>query len=44
MTEVTDNNSVKVKITDNGYGMTEEVRQKIFDHFFTTKLIGYGIG
>ncbi|MGB3507869.1 MAG: ATP-binding protein [Microcoleaceae cyanobacterium] len=43
-TEVTDANSVKIKIADNGYGMTEELRQKIFDPFFTNKPVGSGTG
>ncbi len=43
-TEVTDTNSVKIKISDNGCGMTEEVKTKIFDPFMTTKPIGSGTG
>lgn len=43
-TEVTDNQSVKIKIFDNGCGMTEEVRQRIFEPLFTTKFIGSGTG
>ncbi|HLO84230.1 MAG TPA: ATP-binding protein [Nostocaceae cyanobacterium] len=35
---------VKIIIKDNGIGMTEEVRQKIFDHLFTTKPVGKGTG
>jgi len=33
-----------VRIKDNGVGMTEAVRQKIFDHLFTTKPVGKGTG
>lgn len=33
-----------IRIEDNGMGMTEEVRQKLFDSFFTTKPIGKGTG
>ncbi|MEG4208231.1 AAA family ATPase, partial [Microcoleus sp. Pol7_A1] len=37
-------NGVKISITDNGRGMTESVKQKIFDHLFTTKAVGKGTG
>ncbi|BAY92897.1 MULTISPECIES: sensor histidine kinase [unclassified Tolypothrix] len=36
--------SVKISIVDNGKGMSEEVKQKIFDHLFTTKAVGKGTG
>lgn len=39
-----DKNSVLIRIQDNGVGMSEQVRQKIFDHLFTTKAIGKGTG
>ncbi|MHC5934279.1 trifunctional serine/threonine-protein kinase/ATP-binding protein/sensor histidine kinase [Nostoc sp.] len=39
-----ENTSVKITITDNGKGMNEEVKQKIFDHLFTTKAVGNGTG
>jgi two-component system nitrogen regulation sensor histidine kinase NtrY len=38
------NNKVQLKITDNGAGMTEEVMEKIFIPFFSTKKSGSGIG
>ncbi|MBO3459600.1 trifunctional serine/threonine-protein kinase/ATP-binding protein/sensor histidine kinase [Aetokthonos hydrillicola Thurmond2011] len=37
-------NQVKIAIADNGIGMNEQVKQKIFDHLFTTKLVGKGTG
>ncbi len=39
-----ENNQAKISISDNGKGMTEEVKQKIFDHLFTTKGVGKGTG
>ncbi|HSF74870.1 MAG TPA: AAA family ATPase [Microcoleus sp.] len=39
-----DNNSVVIKIKDNGKGMSSEVKSKIFDHLFTTKGVGKGTG
>jgi signal transduction histidine kinase len=35
---------VIISITDNGRGMTEEVRQRVFNYLFTTKAIGKGTG
>jgi predicted ATPase/signal transduction histidine kinase len=35
---------VKITIADNGQGMSESVKQKIFDHLFTTKPVGKGTG
>lgn len=35
---------VIIKIKDNGQGMSEEVRTRIFDHLFTTKDVGVGTG
>jgi len=37
-------NNVMVSITDNGTGMAEEVRTKIFEQGFTTKGVGKGTG
>ncbi|QLE43268.1 GAF domain-containing protein [Nostoc sp. C052] len=37
-------NLVKVAIFDNGNGMNEEIKSKIFGHLFTTKPVGKGTG
>ena len=39
-----DQAEIRVDITDNGMGMTPEVREKIFENFFTTKPAGQGTG
>lgn len=44
-TELTaDEKSVLIRIADNGVGICEDVKQKIFDQFFTTKPVGNGTG
>jgi signal transduction histidine kinase len=44
-TELTqDRPRVVVKIKDNGKGISEDVKAHIFDHLFTTKLVGQGTG
>ncbi|MEG4468691.1 ATP-binding protein, partial [Microcoleus sp. AT9_B5] len=37
-------NQVKISIADNGKGMSESVKSKIFDQLFTTKAVGKGTG
>ncbi|MEH2368587.1 ATP-binding sensor histidine kinase [Nostoc sp.] len=37
-------NLVKIAIADNGKGMSEQVKSKVFDHLFTTKAVGKGTG
>ena len=37
-------NQIQICIRDNGRGMTETVKAKIFDHLFTTKGVGKGTG
>ncbi|HEY9611562.1 trifunctional serine/threonine-protein kinase/ATP-binding protein/sensor histidine kinase [Allocoleopsis sp.] len=44
-TEVSaDNNSIVIRIKDNGFGMSKEVKQQLFEHSFTTKPVGQGTG
>jgi two-component system NtrC family sensor kinase len=38
------NDSIEVKVKDNGMGISEQVRVKIFQPFFTTKPTGQGTG
>ena len=37
-------NRVKIKIYDNAKGMSEETKNQIFEHLFTTKEVGKGTG
>ncbi|AFY55812.1 histidine kinase,Response regulator receiver domain protein,histidine kinase [Rivularia sp. PCC 7116] len=37
-------NFIKISIADNGKGISEEVKGKIFNHLFTTKAVGKGTG
>ncbi|NES74221.1 MAG: HAMP domain-containing histidine kinase, partial [Okeania sp. SIO2D1] len=45
-TEINQDNpdTVLIKISDNGLGITQEAKNKIFDLFFTTKEVGKGTG
>ncbi|AKG20336.1 sensor histidine kinase [Calothrix sp. 336/3] len=44
ITTITVEQQVKIMISDNGIGMTEEVQEKIFDNLFTTKGVNKGTG
>ena len=37
-------NQVTIKVTDNGNGISEKIRDKVFQPFFTTKPAGQGTG
>jgi two-component system NtrC family sensor kinase len=43
-TEMADLERVRIRIADNGPGMSVAVRQHLFDPFFTTKPVGKGTG
>ncbi|NEP11487.1 MAG: PAS domain S-box protein [Symploca sp. SIO2C1] len=43
-TETLDPDRVAIRIANNGLGMTPEVRNRIFDPFFSTKPVGTGTG
>ncbi|MBW4505231.1 MAG: AAA family ATPase [Scytonematopsis contorta HA4267-MV1] len=39
-----DQKTAVIRIKDNGTGMPEDVKERIFDHLFTTKEVGKGTG
>ncbi|MDX2215881.1 MAG: response regulator [Oculatellaceae cyanobacterium bins.114] len=41
---ITPQNLVEIRIHDNGKGIPDEIKSKIFDHLFTTKSVGKGTG
>ncbi|MFP4123530.1 hybrid sensor histidine kinase/response regulator [Coleofasciculus sp.] len=43
-TRVIDNQRVEIRISDNGPGIPEEIQEKLFHAFFTTKPFGKGTG
>jgi signal transduction histidine kinase len=40
----TDGDRLRISISDNGEGMSDEVKQRLFENFFTTKPVGQGTG
>ncbi|VXD21873.1 Response Regulator Receiver Signal Transduction Histidine Kinase [Planktothrix serta PCC 8927] len=44
ITEATHPNEIRIRIKDNGVGMSEEVKSQLFNPFFTTKPVGHGMG
>ncbi|MEJ6481055.1 ATP-binding protein [Nostoc punctiforme UO1] len=43
-TQLTDDNQVIIRISDNGPGIPENLQKQLFDPFFTTKPVGKGTG
>jgi signal transduction histidine kinase len=43
-TQLEENDFAVVRICDNGVGISEEVKNQIFDPFFSTKPVGRGTG
>jgi signal transduction histidine kinase len=43
-TKISNDQAIAVKIADNGSGIPEEVKEKLFNPFFTTKPVGKGTG
>ena len=37
-------NNIIITLTDNGEGMSNEVKQRLYENFFTTKPVGQGTG
>ncbi len=44
ITTLLEEHFVKIIIADNGKGMDDQIKQKVFDHLFTTKAVGRGTG
>ncbi len=43
-TEMKSSEWVTIRISDNGPGISDEIKANIFDHLFTTKGVGKGTG
>ncbi len=39
-----DGKEIRLSVTDNGVGMSPEIRERVFQPFFTTKERGQGLG
>jgi two-component system, cell cycle sensor histidine kinase and response regulator CckA len=44
VTKLGEGGYIRLEVSDTGIGMTEEVKAKIFDPFFSTKFAGRGLG
>ena len=44
LSEDVSNDTVVIKVSDNGGGIPSEIRDRVFDPFFTTKEVGQGTG
>ena len=44
VTERNGNNAIRASVRDYGTGIAAEARDRLFDHFFTTKADGMGMG
>jgi signal transduction histidine kinase len=43
-TELDANGSVRVSVRDHGTGISEKMQERLFEHFYTTKKDGLGMG
>jgi signal transduction histidine kinase len=44
ITELTDEQTITIRVKDNGVGISETVGMRLFEPFFTTKPVGQGMG
>ena len=43
-TEYLANNAIRIVVSDNGCGIPDSIRERVFDPFFTSKPVGHGTG